>query len=58
MDQVSALRVDAATLASINVTVAPTSRRAAAAAASLTIANMVASENGTAALPDQLAKTA
>lgn len=40
--------VDASTLALAAAAAAPTSRRAAAAAASLTIANMVASENGTA----------
>ncbi|KAI0039220.1 SNF5-domain-containing protein [Auriscalpium vulgare] len=40
--------VDPATLALAAAAAAPTSRRAAAAAASLTIANMVASENGTA----------
>ncbi|KAJ7628439.1 SNF5-domain-containing protein [Roridomyces roridus] len=38
--------LDAATLAAAAAVNAPTSRRAAAAAASLTIANMVASENG------------
>ena len=38
--------VDPATLAAATAAAAPTSRRAAAAAASLTIANMVASENG------------
>lgn len=43
--------IDAATLALVNAAAAPTSRRAAAAAASLTIANMVASENGTVVLP-------
>lgn len=43
--------IDAATLALVNAAAAPTSRRAAAAAASLTIANMVASENGTMVLP-------
>ncbi|CCM05607.1 uncharacterized protein FIBRA_07836 [Fibroporia radiculosa] len=43
--------VDAATLSLLNAAAAPTSRRAAAAAASLTIANMVASENGTVVLP-------
>lgn len=43
--------VDAATLALVTAAAAPTSRRAAAAAASLTIANMVASENGTVILP-------
>jgi hypothetical protein len=45
--------LDAATLAMAAAANAPTSRRAAAAAASLTIANMVASENGT-ILPMQL----
>ncbi|KAF8270064.1 hypothetical protein EI94DRAFT_1723769 [Lactarius quietus] len=40
--------VDPAVLALAQAAAAPTSRRAAAAAASLTIANMVASENGTA----------
>lgn len=39
--------IDPATLALVQAAAAPTSRRAAAAAASLTIANMVASENGT-----------
>lgn len=43
--------IDPATLALVNAAAAPTSRRAAAAAASLTIANMVASENGTVVLP-------
>ncbi|PCH37509.1 SNF5-domain-containing protein [Wolfiporia cocos MD-104 SS10] len=43
--------VDRDTLAIANAVNAPTSRRAAAAAASLTIANMVASENGTVLLP-------
>lgn len=46
--------LDAATLALAAAANAPTSRRAAAAAASLTIANMVASENGTAIMPMQL----
>lgn len=46
--------LDAATLALAAAVNAPTSRRAAAAAASLTIANMVASENGTPILPLQL----
>jgi SWI/SNF-related matrix-associated actin-dependent regulator of chromatin subfamily B protein 1 len=45
--------LDAATLALAAASV-PTSRRAAAAAASLTIANMVASENGTSVMPLQL----
>lgn len=40
--------IDPATLALQQAAAAPTSRRAAAAAAQLTIANMVASENGTA----------
>ena len=43
--------LDAATLALAAAATAPVSRRAAAAAASLTIANMVASENGTAFMP-------
>ncbi|KAF8062306.1 hypothetical protein FPV67DRAFT_266178 [Lyophyllum atratum] len=43
--------LDPATLALAVAANAPMSRRAAAAAASLTIANMVASENGTAFLP-------
>ncbi|KAI0795518.1 hypothetical protein C8Q75DRAFT_746367 [Abortiporus biennis] len=43
--------IDPATLALVNAAAAPTSRRAAAAAASLTIANMVASENGTVLIP-------
>jgi SWI/SNF-related matrix-associated actin-dependent regulator of chromatin subfamily B protein 1 len=46
--------LDAATLALAAAANAPTSRRAAAAAASLTIANMVASENGTTFLPQTL----
>ncbi|KAG5734821.1 hypothetical protein E4T56_gene757 [Termitomyces sp. T112] len=46
--------LDAATLAAANAVNAPVSRRAAAAAASLTIANMVAVENGTAFLPQQV----
>lgn len=46
--------LDAATLALAAAANAPTSRRAAAAAASLTIANMVASENGTSIMPLQL----
>ena len=44
---------DAATLALTTAASVPTSRRAAAAAATLTIANVVASENGTALLPMQ-----
>ncbi|PPQ68608.1 hypothetical protein CVT24_005426 [Panaeolus cyanescens] len=53
--------LDAATLALAAAANAPVSRRAAAAAASLTIANMVASENGERAfvpqtLPSQLAQ--
>ncbi|KAG6862880.1 hypothetical protein C0993_001083, partial [Termitomyces sp. T159_Od127] len=43
--------LDPATLALAAAASAPVSRRAAAAAASLTIANMVASENGTAFVP-------
>ncbi|RDB23387.1 SWI/SNF chromatin-remodeling complex subunit snf5 [Hypsizygus marmoreus] len=43
--------LDPATLALAVAANAPVSRRAAAAAASLTIANMVASENGTAFMP-------
>jgi len=46
--------LDAATLALAAAANAPMSRRAAAAAASLTIANMVASENGTAFMPQTL----
>jgi SWI/SNF-related matrix-associated actin-dependent regulator of chromatin subfamily B protein 1 len=46
--------LDAATLALAAAASAPVSRRAAAAAASLTIANMVASENGTPFLPQTL----
>ncbi|KAI0058365.1 SNF5-domain-containing protein, partial [Artomyces pyxidatus] len=46
--------VDPATLALAQAAAAPTSRRAAAAAASLTIANMVASENGTAVVTPTL----
>ncbi|OBZ66973.1 hypothetical protein A0H81_13301 [Grifola frondosa] len=45
--------IDPALLALVSSTAAPT-RRAAAAAASLTIANMVASENGTVVLPQSL----
>ncbi|EJD02050.1 SNF5-domain-containing protein [Fomitiporia mediterranea MF3/22] len=43
--------IDPSTLALAAAAAAPTSRRAAAAAASVTIANMVASENGTTVLP-------
>ncbi|KAH8112333.1 hypothetical protein DFH11DRAFT_484764 [Phellopilus nigrolimitatus] len=43
--------VDPSTIALAAAAAAPTSRRAAAAAASVTIANMVASENGTAIIP-------
>lgn len=43
--------LDPSTLAAVAAASAPTSRRAAAAAASLTIANMVASENGTLHMP-------
>jgi SWI/SNF-related matrix-associated actin-dependent regulator of chromatin subfamily B protein 1 len=46
--------VDPAVLALAQAAAAPTSRRAAAAAASLTIANMVASENGTAVITPSL----
>lgn len=46
--------LDPATLALAVAANAPTSRRAAAAAASLTIANMVASENGQSIMPLQL----
>lgn len=46
--------LDAATLALAAAANAPVSRRAAAAAASLTIANMVASENGTPFLPQSM----
>lgn len=46
--------LDPATLALAAAATAPVSRRAAAAAASLTIANMVASENGTPFLPQTL----
>ncbi|KAH7928851.1 SNF5-domain-containing protein [Leucogyrophana mollusca] len=46
--------LDPAALALAVAANAPTSRRAAAAAASLTIANMVASENGTSVMPLQL----
>ena len=43
--------IDAATLALVNAAAAPTSRRAAAAAASVNIANIIASDNGTMVLP-------
>ncbi|KIK95677.1 hypothetical protein PAXRUDRAFT_140130 [Paxillus rubicundulus Ve08.2h10] len=46
--------LDPATLALAAAANAPTSKRAAAAAATVTIANMVASENGTTILPLQL----
>lgn len=46
--------LDAATLALAAAANAPMSRRAAAAAASLTIANMVASENGTQFMPQSM----
>ncbi|KIM36135.1 hypothetical protein M413DRAFT_320258 [Hebeloma cylindrosporum] len=46
--------LDAATLALAAAANAPMSRRAAAAAATLTIANMVASENGTAFMPQTM----
>ncbi|KAJ2914946.1 hypothetical protein MD484_g5439, partial [Candolleomyces efflorescens] len=46
--------LDPATLALAAAANAPVSRRAAAAAASLTIANMVASENGTAFMPQTM----
>ena len=46
--------LDAATLALAAAASAPMSRRAAAAAASVTIANMVASENGTAFMPQMI----
>ena len=46
--------LDPATLALQAAANAPVSRRAAAAAASLTIANMVASENGTAFMPQTM----
>jgi SWI/SNF-related matrix-associated actin-dependent regulator of chromatin subfamily B member 1 len=49
--------LDAATLALAAAANAPMSRRAAAAAASVTIANMVASENGTAFLPQMPSTT-
>ena len=50
--------LDAATLALAAAANAPMSRRAAAAAASLTIANMVASENGTAFMPQTMPSAA
>ena len=43
--------VDPATISLANPTIPPTARRAAAAAASVNIANMVASENGTTVIP-------
>ncbi|TCD69938.1 SWI/SNF chromatin-remodeling complex subunit [Steccherinum ochraceum] len=43
--------IDAATLALVNAAAAPTSRRAAAAAASVNIANIIASDNGTMVIP-------
>ena len=46
--------MDPAALALAQAAAAPTSRRAAAAAASVTIANMVASENGTAVVTPTL----
>ncbi len=46
--------LDPSTLAAAMAASAPTSRRAAAAAASLTIANMVASENGTLHMPQSV----
>ncbi|KAF9473240.1 SNF5-domain-containing protein [Pholiota conissans] len=46
--------LDAATLAAAAIASAPMSRRAAAAAASVTIANMVASENGIAFTPQMM----
>ena len=49
--------LDAATLALAAAASAPMSRRAAAAAASVTIANMVASENGTPFLPQMMPST-
>ncbi|KAF8241040.1 SNF5-domain-containing protein [Tricholoma matsutake] len=49
--------LDAATLALAAAASAPMSRRAAAAAASVTIANMVASENGTAFMPQMPSTT-
>ena len=50
--------LDAATLALAAAANAPMSRRAAAAAASVTIANMVASENGTPFMPQMMPSTA
>ena len=50
--------LDAATLALAAAASAPMSRRAAAAAASVTIANMVASENGTAYMPQMMPSAA
>ena len=50
--------LDAATLALAAAASAPMSRRAAAAAASVTIANMVASENGTAFMPQMMPSAA
>jgi len=50
--------LDAATLALAAAANAPMSRRAAAAAATLTIANMVASENGTAFMPQTMPSAA
>lgn len=50
--------LDPSTLAAAVTASAPTSRRAAAAAASVTIANMVASENGTAYMPQTSTLTA
>ncbi len=47
--------ISPAALALAAAAAAPTSRRAAAAAASLTIANMVASENGTVLMPQTVA---
>jgi hypothetical protein len=49
--------LDAATLALAAAASAPMSRRAAAAAAWVTIANMVASENGTAYMPQMMPTT-
>ncbi|GJE86317.1 hypothetical protein PsYK624_023970 [Phanerochaete sordida] len=46
--------VDPATLALANAAIAPTSRRAAAAAASHNIASMIASENGTSLSPQAM----
>lgn len=43
--------IDAATLALVAAAAAPTSKRAAAAAASVNIANIIASDNGTMVLP-------